>query len=44
MAREAGADLVVLGAPRAKGEAGYRSRMNLETLTRGLVCPLLIAR
>lgn len=44
MASEAGADLVVLGPPRAKGEPGYRSRMNLETLTRGLSCPLLIAR
>ena len=44
MARESGADLVVIGPPRAKGEPGYRSRMNLEKLARGLTCPFLVAR
>lgn len=44
MARETCPDLVVIGPPRPKGEPGYRSRMNLETLARGLACPLLIAR
>ncbi len=44
MARESAADLVVIGPPRARGEPGYRSRMNLETLARGLACPLLMAR
>lgn len=44
MAREAGADLVLIGPPRSKGEPGYRSRMNLETLVRGLNCTLSIAR
>lgn len=44
MAREVGADLVLIGPPRAKGEPGYRSRMNLETLVRGLDCTLSIAR
>lgn len=44
MAREVAADLVLIGPPRAKGEPGYRSRMNLETLTRGLDCTLSIAR
>jgi len=43
MAREVGADLVVIGPPRAKGEPGYRSRMNLETLARGLDCTLSVA-
>ena len=44
MAREVGADLVLIGPPRAKGEPGYRSRMNLETLARGLSCALIVAR
>lgn len=43
MAREVAADLVLIGPPRAKGEPGYRSRMNLETLARGLDCTLSIA-
>lgn len=43
-AREDGADLVVIGPPRPKGEPGLRSRMDLETLARGLAAPLLIAR
>lgn len=43
-AREGGADLVVIGPPRPKGEPGLRSRMDLETLARGLAAPLLIAR
>jgi len=37
------ADLVVMGQPRRKGEAGLRSRLDLEKLVRGLACPLLIA-
>jgi len=44
MAREVQPDLVVIGPPRLKGEPGYRSRMNLETLARGLPRPLVIAR
>lgn len=43
VATETGADLVVIGSPRHKGEEGLRSRMDLETLVRGLKCPLLIA-
>lgn len=35
-------DLVVIGSPRPKGEAGYRSRMVLDTLAKGLRRPLLI--
>jgi nucleotide-binding universal stress UspA family protein len=42
-AQERAADLVVIGPPRAKGVAGYRSRMNLETLVRKLRAPLLVA-
>ena len=43
VAGEIGADLVVIGSPRKKGEEGLRSRMELEKLVRGLKCPLLIA-
>ena len=43
VAGEVGADLVVIGSPRHKGEEGLRSRMELEKLVRGLKCPLLIA-
>lgn len=43
VANEIGADLAVIGTPRRKGEAGLRSRMDLEQLARGLNCPLLIA-
>ncbi len=42
-ADEVGADLVVIGSPRKKGEEGLRSRMEIEKLVRGLKCPLLIA-
>ncbi|HET9700780.1 MAG TPA: universal stress protein [Burkholderiales bacterium] len=42
-AQVAGADLVVIGPPRPKGEPGYRSRMDLEKLVRGLSVPLLVA-
>lgn len=38
-----GADLVVIGPPRRKGEEGLRSRLDLEKLVRSLKCPLLIA-
>lgn len=44
VAKEIGADLAIIGPPRPKGVAGLRSRMNLETLARGLPCPLLIAQ
>ncbi len=44
MAREVAADLVLIGPPRARGEPGYRSRVKLETLVRGLNCTLSIAR
>lgn len=43
VAAETGADLVVIGPPRRKGEEGLRSRMDLDQLLRGLACPLLIA-
>jgi len=43
-AREVQPDLVVIGPPRPKGMPGYRSRMDLEKLARGLAAPLLIAR
>ncbi|WP_310451719.1 universal stress protein [Sulfuritalea sp.] len=43
VAAEVGADLVVIGSPRRKGEQGLNSRMELEKLVRGLACPLLIA-
>jgi nucleotide-binding universal stress UspA family protein len=43
VARECGAELVVIGPPRPKGELGYRSRMDLEKLARGLAVPLLVA-
>jgi nucleotide-binding universal stress UspA family protein len=43
VAAEVGADLVVIGPPRRKGEEGLRSRMDLEALVRGLRCPLTIA-
>ena len=35
-------DLVVIGAPRPAGSRGLRSRMQVETLARGLAAPLLI--
>lgn len=35
-------DLVVIGSPRPKGAEGYRSRMILEPLVRGLKCRLMI--
>jgi nucleotide-binding universal stress UspA family protein len=35
-------DLVVIGAPRPPRARGLRSRMQLETLARGLKAPLLI--
>ena len=37
-----GFDLAVIGSPRPKGVAGYRSRMDLEMLTRTLNIPLII--
>lgn len=38
-----GAELVVIGPPRPKGVSGYRSRIDLDKLVRGLTAPLLIA-
>jgi hypothetical protein len=35
-------DLVVIGAPRPRGHAGLRSRINLDKLARGLSVPLVI--
>jgi nucleotide-binding universal stress UspA family protein len=35
-------DLVVIGAPRPAGSRGLRSRMQVETLMRGLAAPLLV--
>jgi len=35
-------DLAVIGAPRPKGVAGYRSRMAVEPLLRALSVPLLV--
>jgi nucleotide-binding universal stress UspA family protein len=35
-------DLVVIGAPRPKGVRGLRSRMDVETLMRGLRVPLVV--
>lgn len=43
VAAEVGADLVVIGPPRRKGEEGLRSRLDLDPLVRGLRCPLLVA-
>ncbi|TRZ92143.1 MAG: universal stress protein [Rhodocyclaceae bacterium] len=43
IAGEIGADFVVIGSPRKKGEEGLNSRMEIEKLVRGLKCPLLIA-
>jgi nucleotide-binding universal stress UspA family protein len=37
------ADLVMIGPPRPKGVSGYRSRIDLDKLVRGLRAPLLIA-
>ena len=37
-----GFDLCVIGSPRPKGAEGYRSRMNLEDLSRALPTRLLI--
>jgi hypothetical protein len=35
-------ELVVIGSPRPKGESGLNSRMQLDTLVRGLAAPLLV--
>ncbi|OHC76311.1 MAG: hypothetical protein A3B62_06350 [Rhodospirillales bacterium RIFCSPLOWO2_01_FULL_65_14] len=35
-------DLAVIGSPRPKGTPGFRSRMVLETLVKGLGLPLLV--
>ena len=38
-----GVSMVVIGPPRPKGAPGYRSRMDIEKLVRGLNVPLLMA-
>lgn len=38
-----GVSMVVIGPPRPKGVTGYRSRMDMEKLARGLYVPLLMA-
>lgn len=35
--------MAVIGSPRPKGVSGYRSRMDMEKLVRGLRVPLLVA-
>jgi nucleotide-binding universal stress UspA family protein len=40
--REGDYDLVVIGAPRPKGQPGLRSRMDLDRLARGLRIPLVV--
>jgi nucleotide-binding universal stress UspA family protein len=40
--REIAPELVVIGAPRPKGETGLRSRMAMEVLARGLAAPMLV--
>jgi nucleotide-binding universal stress UspA family protein len=42
VAGKGGFDLVVIGSPRPKGVGGLRSRMDLETLAKGLTVPLLL--
>lgn len=42
-AREEKVDLVVIGPPRSKKESGLRSRMELDTLGRGLPVPYVVA-
>jgi nucleotide-binding universal stress UspA family protein len=42
-AAQEGASMVVIGPPRPKGTPGYRSRMDMEKLVRGLQVPLLVA-
>jgi nucleotide-binding universal stress UspA family protein len=40
--RELVPELVVIGAPRPKGAAGLRSRMEMEVLVRALTAPLFV--
>lgn len=42
LAADCAPDLVIIGAPRKKGEPGYSSRMKLKPLLQSLGCPLLI--
>lgn len=42
VAADSACDLVVVGSPRPKGTPGYRSRLKLETVVRGLRVPLLV--
>jgi nucleotide-binding universal stress UspA family protein len=41
-AQEQAFDLVMIGAPRPKGHPGFRSRMDLDRLARGLRVPLVV--
>jgi len=41
-AKSANFDLIIIGSPRPKHKEGIKSRMNCETLVRGLSVPLLI--
>lgn len=41
-ARESDVDLVVIGAPRPRGQPGLRSRVDLDRLVRGLSVPLVV--
>ena len=43
VAAEMGIDFVVIGPPRPKGAPGYRCRVDLDKLVRGLKAPLVIA-
>lgn len=42
-AAQEGVSMVVIGPPRPRGASGYRSRMDIEKLVRGLGVPLMIA-
>lgn len=41
--QETACELIVIGAPRPKNQAGLRSRVRLDTLARALTVPLLVA-
>lgn len=41
--REVKCELILIGSPRPKGTPGLRSRLEMETLIRGLDAPLMVA-
>jgi nucleotide-binding universal stress UspA family protein len=43
VARTISPDVVIIGSPRPRGMSGLRSRMDLDSLVRGLPVPLVIA-